>query len=123
MIDKVYTALGGRKFIGMILLGGGAIAVDLTTDRGLTMALAGFLGTLYTIFAATNVANKKVVGQGGVDSQPKESPQDHLAEFRAELANMQEGILQAAEISAQTQNIIVQAMQLPQQNTPQQGDR
>lgn len=110
MIEKVYRALGGRKFIGLVLLGGGAIAVDLTTTRGLSDALATFLGAVYTIYAGTNILSKKMPPKPETkhETAPQLDPNITL-----KLDNIENVLAQIAEGTVNTQQILIQAMNAP----------
>lgn len=55
-IDKVFNKLGGRKFVFAMVIGAAGTAIELKTDRGMSMAFAGLLATVYTTFAAANAA-------------------------------------------------------------------
>lgn len=55
-LDAIFNKLGGRKLLfGFLILASG-VAIELKTDRGMSMAFAGLLATVYTTFAAANAA-------------------------------------------------------------------
>lgn len=113
MIEKIYMAVGGRKFLGMILLCGGAIAVDLTTTRGLSTALAGFLGTVYAIYAGTNIIAKKDNKVKGVTTPPEApSVKDELDLIADELTHIKGQLSQQEQLTAHTAESVVNTQKL-----------
>lgn len=55
----MWSKLGGRKFIGLILIMGAAIAVDVYGKNGLSVELVGLFTALYTAYTVTNSSIKK----------------------------------------------------------------
>lgn len=53
-MDRVFEALGGRKFIGLLLLSLAGGLVEVYGKAGLSATMAGFLAGLYATYAATN---------------------------------------------------------------------
>lgn len=58
-MDKIFRVLGGRKFLLTVSSMAAAIAIDLLTAAGLSVALAGFLGAALSAFCASNWLNSK----------------------------------------------------------------
>ncbi len=55
----MWTKLGGRKFIGVLLFTAVGTAVELYTTRGMSTTYGGFLALLYTSFTVGNWANSR----------------------------------------------------------------
>src|SRR5690554_3228678 len=49
--------IGGRKFIMALIAVGVATAIEIKTDRGLSVTMAGLLGSLVAAFSLANYAN------------------------------------------------------------------
>lgn len=58
-MDKLFRVLGGRKFLLTVASMVAAVAIDLLTTAGLSVALAGFLGAALSAFCASNWLNSK----------------------------------------------------------------
>lgn len=64
----MFESIGGRKFVGLIIIAATGAAVQVFSPNGLGMELAGLLVGLYTSFAASNA----VITNKALDKEPEQ---------------------------------------------------
>ena len=75
------TKFGGRKFLMALLAIGIATFLEVKTDKGLSVNMAGFLITVVGAFSVTNLAatgNFLKSRKPGADTEPLQSKLDQL---------------------------------------------
>jgi hypothetical protein len=55
-MSSLFDKLGGRKFVGFVLLAAAGLAIELTREGGISVNMAAFLVGVYTIYSASNAA-------------------------------------------------------------------
>lgn len=111
-------SIGGRKFIGFVLLISASIAVEVYAKAGLTTTMAAFLGTLYTAYAATNaiITTKTAAAASEQPERRPEAQQPVSDDIAQHMAGTLSQIGSALNTLQQGQGRGEQALQIVQQS-------
>ncbi len=66
-MEQVFEGLGGRKFIGLVLMALIGGVVDVYSKTGLSTTMAGFLAGLYVTYSTANA----VITHKSLDNEPE----------------------------------------------------
>lgn len=83
MIDQIWNALGGRKFIMSLILIGVGTVIELKTDRGVSTSFAGLLVGILSAFSVANTITTVKTGAGSSQALPPSPPLDPVPSFQA----------------------------------------
>lgn len=131
-MNKLWQAIGGRKFLLALVCIGVGTAIELETARGLSMNMAGLLAMILAAFNVSNVMATKDFLKNKAAAKPvvDTSAADAVTELSGELQYMSdkldmqsEAITQVAQSAANTQNLLNQAIMAGQQYNQSQGGR
>ena len=107
--------IGGRKFIGFVILVAAGIVIELKTANGISVNLAGLLVGLYTIYAASNavITNKSLGIEASTGSEPAANDPEMVKQIEGVLTQIGSALqqLQAGQVRNE------QAIQTLQQAT------
>lgn len=113
-VNKVWMAIGGRKFFISVIVMAAACAVDILTERGLSVNLAGLLGAILAAFSVSNVAATMSYNKSKQQAAPAADNSElrYLADKLDETAKLTEQIAIAV---GQTQSTILAVAKASQQ--------
>jgi hypothetical protein len=99
-------ALGGRKFLISLVVMAAACAVDILTERGLSVNLAGLLGAILASFSVSNVAATMSYNRSKQQAAPA-ADNPEIRYIADKLDDTSKLIEQVAVAVGQTQQVIL----------------
>ena len=106
--------IGGRKFIGLLLLMVAGVVTEVYAKNGLSAVMAGFLAGLYATFVAANaVITSKELGQPVAAAAPEQAEPGMVAQVETVLQQIANALTTLQQAQSRTE----QALNSLQQST------
>lgn len=102
-MEKIFEAIGGRKFIMSLVLIAVGTLVELKTDRGVSASFAGLLVGILGTFSAANAFVTKTMGSE-TESSEEAAPDltAHIAPIQSDINKISTEAKENAALMSQT---------------------